>query len=192
MKKRVAYSFIGCLSIILSGCLGLGNGEGIQSKVKAGYRLYETSEVRMEVPDAWEEVSALKYKSGEHTIASFRSNVRNNQFTPNVVLINNTLSGEVASIDYGRALYKKVSDQLLAVREKEASTRKILIGGIETETLLTDIEGRESADSDQKRYMHISGVKGREAYILIAAARANEDQGVVEVLRMMVESFEIK
>lgn len=180
------------ISVILSGCLGFGDGEKPELTVKVGYRLHETGSVRIIVPEEWEEVSALKYKSGEHTVASFRSNVRNNRFTPNVAIVKNTLTAEVAPLDYGRALYKKVSDQLIGVREKEASSRKIRIGGTEAETLLTDIEGQDSADSDQKRFMHISGVKGKEAYVVVAAARVGEDQGVIEMLRMMVESFEIK
>lgn len=181
---------------LLTGCFGGGddgNGEDAMQEIP-GYTIYDSSEFSLQVPDEWEVLTPVNFKSDTpaNTLVAFRSNVRNPKFTANVAIVRNELAAEISTYDYARGLYQKVSDDLMEFKSLALGENKIYVSGIERDSLFIYIEGRTSADADIKRFMQISGVNGKNAYIITGSFLPGENEDTINKVEKMVKSFKIK
>lgn len=193
MKKIALFGLVTVISLSLTGCFGSGSNSSA-TKALDGYSLYDGADFTSQVPKDWETITDAKFRSDmpKGTVIAFRNNVRNMRFTANIAVIKNNLTETVSSLDYAKALQKKVSNDLSGYKELAADKTKISIGGKEEESLYLYFEGRENADSDVKRFMQFSGVKGKTAYIITCAFLWSEGEGMEKKLDTAIKSFAVK
>lgn len=193
MKKITLFCLISLVSLSLTGCLG-SSSKPAGAKALDGYTLYDGADFTMQVPKDWEIISDAKFRSDmpKGTVVAFRNNVRDVRFTANIAVIKNNLTEAISSLDYSKALQKKVSNDLGAYKEYSADKTKINIAGKEEDSLYLYFEGRENADSDVKRFMQFSGVKGKTAYIVTGAFLWSEGVGMEKKLDTAIKSFLVK
>lgn len=183
--KRASFAIIG-ISLLLTGCFGSSTDTKATEKTLEGFHSYSTEEIKLQIPNDWEVLTP------KNTLVAFRSNIRNPMYTANVAIIRNELPAEASTLDYAKILYEKVKSELTEFHEILAEQIKTHVKGSETDTLFTVFEGRESPDADLKRFMQVSAVSGKKAYIATGSMLASEDEGVSKMLETMVRSFEVK
>lgn len=193
--KKILILVIG-ISFFLTGCLGTSDSSNNDGPKTSGFHSYSTEDFKIQIPDEWDVLTPLNFTAGTppNTLVAFRSNIRNPRFTPNVVIIRNELSAEISTSDYAKTLHQKISNELSAFQEISVEKTNITVGGKPAETLFIYIEGRESPDSDLKRFMAIAGVKNQTAFIAMGSFLTNiaETESVANKMAETIRSFEIK
>lgn len=181
---------------MLAGCFGNSETPTASDKRLEGFHSYSTGEFSMQIPDEWEVVTPEKFQSNipQNTLIAFRNNVKNEKFTANVVVIKNDLlqEQEISSLDYAKSLHQKMSQDLSGYVEIAIEQMKNFLDNKENETVFLYIAGREQPESEMKKFMQISAVKGKTAYIALGAALENENEDAMKKIETMVKSFEIK
>lgn len=189
MRIRLAIVLI--LPIALSGCFHSAQEPEI---AQTGTHMYATEEFRLEIPNEWEILTSKDFTStaSPGTVVAFRSPVRNARFTANVVVIRNTLSTEIKTLDYAKFLRQRLAQDLsnyAAVGQEEVQMN---VSGIATPTLLIKSSGSESPQADVKIFAHKAGVKGLSAFVIASAHRPDEQENIISDVERMVSSFEVK
>ena len=151
MKKLLL--IIPVLLLTVSGCFG---GEDTPAPTPGtpaaeGSHNYATSEYKLEIPNDWEVLTPLTFKSTmpPNTLVAFRSSGNHLNYTPNVVIIKNVLPQEVSSKDYGEALRKKLSAELAGYKEIGIEDTTMMIDGKE----VTEKSDEYNAVFDDAFYM---------------------------------------
>ena len=180
------------LLLILAGCFGGNSGTAETSP--EGFHYYATEDFRMLIPDEWDILTPAHFSSSvpANTLVAFRSNIKGEKFTANVVAVRNNLPEEISSRDYAQAVFRKFSTEIVGFKEIEIKEDSIRVAGQDRASLFIFAEGRETPTGDVKRFIQRSGVNGKQAFIVLGAFLANESEEVTEKIRKMVESFEIK
>lgn len=153
----------------------------------------------MQIPDEWEILTPEKFQSNvpKNTLIAFRNNIKDENFTANVVVIKNELppEQEISTPDYAKSLRQKVSQDLSAYSEVAVEQVKVFVGGKENETVFLYALGREQPESELKKFIQISAVKGKTAYIAIGSMLPTESEtntALTDKIVTMVKSFELK
>lgn len=181
-------------SFLLAGCLGSNDSKTPSEKKIEGFHVYTAEEFSIQVPDEWETLSGagLPGNTPKNTLIAFRSNIKNPRFTANVALIKNDFAQEIIPLEYAKMLRQKTIDGLFDFREILTEQTKIMIAEQETDTILFIADGREATDQDLKRFMQISAVKGKTAYVAVGSFLAEEGEGTAKKLETMMRNFEVK
>ncbi len=186
--RKMAIISVALSSLLLSGCLGIASITGSTSGIKAidGYTVHDGGSFKILVPIGWE-VSAAP-----NVLVAFRDNVRNPSFTANVVVVKNTLPGEATTLDYAKVLYEKIKNSLSSFKEGAQDATQLRVDGVATDTIFTDVQGREGPDRDLKRFMHLSGVSGTTAYVVAGSMLVGEGEATAKKMETMIRSFEVE
>lgn len=182
VMKKIHLLFI-IISFLLTGCFGTSDSTSPSEKKAEGFHLYSTSEFSMLIPDEWEVLMPVKFKSDvpENTLIAFRNNVQNEKFTASVIVMKNELSEEgVSTEDYAKMLQQKIKEELSGVNE------------IQAEDVFYYIEGREQPENELKKFMQFSAVKGKNAYVVLGAFLATDTEDTAKKTETMVRSFSVK
>jgi len=187
--KRFLLSIL-CL-LVLSGC---SDGGDVVEVTPVNTHYYATKDFRILIPDEWEIIEPNRFTSQTpvNTLIAFRNNVRNENFTANVVIITNALQQTISTTDYSRLLLQKLKTELIGYTELQVENIPITIGAGLENTLFSFIEGREGSNSDVKRFMQSSGVKEKNAYIAIGSFLSDDLEATAQTIEKMIRSFEIK
>lgn len=190
MKKALIVLSV-ITSVLLSSC---GSTQEVVVKKMDGFHVYATEEFKIQVPDEWETLTSVNFKSDtpQNTIVSFRSNMRDVKFTPNIVIIKNEIPEGTKTSDYAKALQQKLATSLASYGEIFAQKDVILIGGQENETVFVHIEGRDDPSSDLKRFMQKAGIKGKTAYVAVGSCLSTAGEDVFKKLEGALRTFEVK
>jgi len=187
------------VSFLLSGCFGASDETKPSDKKIEGFHAYSTGEFSMQIPDEWEILTPEKFQSNvpKNTLIAFRNNIKDEKFTANVVVIKNELQQEqeISTLDYAKSLRQKVSQDLSAYGEVAVEQVKVFVGGKENETVFLYVLGREQPDSELKKFIQISAVKGKTAYIAIGSMLPTENETnitLTDKIVTMIKSFELK
>ncbi|MBP9717835.1 hypothetical protein KBD59_00885 [Candidatus Gracilibacteria bacterium] len=192
MRKYKYLSALVGLSLILSGCLGIGEGDTTTDA--GGFHSFATDEFRLDIPNSWEEVRPVQFTSDvpPNTLMAFRNNIKHPRYTATVTVIKNQLPKEVSTLDYSKALLQRLKQDLTGSKELGAEQVAIKISSIDTETLLMTLEGSDKPDAELKRYIHKAGVKNGVAYVVVGSYLPEESQEFVGQINRMVQSFEVR
>ncbi len=182
------------IALLLSGCFGSSDDKAPSEKKIEGFHVYSTEEFSIQVPDEWEVLTPVNFQSDtpKNTLTAFRSNIRSPKFTANAALVKNELSEEILGLDYAKVLRQKTADSLADYHEILTEQTKLVVGGNETDTILFVADGREATDQNLKRFMQISGIKGKTAYIAIGSFLTEEGEGTAKKVETMLRNFEVK
>lgn len=187
------------VSLLLSGCFGDSEEIKPSDKKIEGFHAYSTGEFSMQIPDEWEVITPEKFQSNvpKNTLIAFRNNIKDEKFTANVVVIKNELIGEqeIPTLDYAKSLRQKVSQDLSAYSEVAVEQIKVFVDGKENETVFLYVLGREQPESELKKFIQVSAVKGKTAYIAIGSMLPTESEtntALTDKIVTMVKSFELK
>lgn len=193
MHKKVILFSVGA-AVLLAGCFGGSSDKKEVVKKIEGFHSYETEEFRMQVPDAWETLTPLNFKSNisKNTLAAFRNNLRDPSFTANIVVLKNELASEISSTDYAKALNEKLKNNLSSYKEILIEKFNVNVEGKESESLFTHVEGRERPEADLKRFIQVSAVKEKNAFNALGAYLAKGDEGLAKKIETSIRSFEVK
>lgn len=181
--KKIFIAYILILIPLLSGCFDSDNKANVADKTAEGFHIYSTNEISLLIPDEWEVLMPVKFKSDvpKNTLIAFRNNVQNEKFTANVIVMKNELSKEgVLTENYAKTLQQKMKEELSGVNE------------IQVEDIFYYIEGREQPESELKKFMQLSAVKGKNAYISLGAFLATDTEDTAKRIETMVRSFSVK
>lgn len=196
--KKIFLSLI-IISFLLSGCFGSSKNPTPSDKKTEGFHSYSTGEFSMQIPDEWEVLTAEKFQSNvpQNTLIAFRNNVKDEKFTANVVVIKNDLpqEQEISNLDYAKSLHQKMSQDLSSYVEIAVEQMKIFVNGKENETVFLYALGREQPESEIKKFIQISAVKGKTAYIALGSMLSTENEmntALTDKIVTMVRSFEVK
>lgn len=192
MKKTfIALSLI--ISVMLSGCFGSSDTKPADKKIE-GFTLNSTDEFAMQVPNEWEifKPEELKDYVATNTLAAFRSNIRNATFTANVVVMKNDITVDMNTLDYSSALQRKMAKELLEYKELNSGETLLTVGGTVTNSTYMYVEGKQSADSDVKRFIATAAVKGKVGYVVLGAFLPSEGEATAKKIETMIKSFEVK
>lgn len=187
------------IPFLLAGCFGSSDSSTALDKKIEGFHSYSTGEFSMQIPDEWEVITLEKFQSNvpKNTLIAFRNNVKDEKFTANVVVIKNDLSQEqeISSLDYAKSLHQKMSQDLSNYIEIAVEQMKIFADNKENETIFLYAVGREQPESDLKKFMQISGIKGKTAYIALGSMLSTESETntvLTDKIITMIKSFEVK
>lgn len=184
---------VALVSLLLTSCFSSDDAP-VAGDAPDGYHAYATQEFKLHIPDAWEILTPTHFTSAvpKNTLVAFRNNIKGASFTANVVVVKNLLPEEISSRDYAQAVARKFAGELTNFKELEVKEDSINVGGTPKATLFIFAEGRETPTADLKHYVMGSGVKEKNAFVVLGAFLANEPEETVEKMNTMVKSFEIK
>lgn len=192
MKKTfIALSLI--ISVLLSGCFGSDTTKPADKKID-GFTLNSTDEFSIQIPNEWEifKPEELKDYVAKNTLAAFRSNVRNATFTANVVVLKNDITVDANSLSYSGALQRKMEQELLGYKTLLSEKTVLTVGGAATDATYMYVEGRQSAESDFKRFIATAAVKGKIGYVVLGAFLPSEGEAMAKKIETIIKSFEVK
>lgn len=192
--KKLFLTITVVASVLLTGCFGSSESKAPSEKKIEGFHVYSVDEFSIQVADEWETLSGVNLPSNapKNTLIAFRSNIKNPRFTANAALIKNDLAQEISTLEYAKMLRQKTIDGLFDFHEILTEQTKIVVAGQETDTILFVAEGRDATDQDLKRFMQISTVKGKTAYVAVGSFLSEEGEGMAKKLETMMRNFEIK
>lgn len=192
--KKILFTLAVMATILLTGCLGNSNNDTAENKQITGFKPYETEEFKIQIPEEWEVLTPAQFRKDTppNTVIAFRGNLRNPIFTANIVILKNELTGEIASIDYAKALKQKTASELNGYKELLADNYKLLVAKNETATLYERAEGKNVDSADVKVFEYTSAVKSKTAYIVMGSMLTNEQEAVAKKIETAIKSFEVK
>lgn len=182
MKRKI---FILIFAALLSGCFGGSDNAPNEAKIIEGYKNMGNGEFNIQIPDDWIILGKNDFPDSVsgNIAAAARSNIQNNIFSPNVVIIKNALDAEINGMDYAKAVLQKNKQEIIGYNELKSEEFE--------NSLFLYIEGRDESDSEKKRFMQFTLTKGETAYVVTGSFLANEDEGIAKKMEAIVKSFKV-
>ncbi len=190
MKKFLILAF---LSLLLTAC-GSSSDSTDAAIDEKGFQPFETSEFSIKFPKNWDSLTPKDFVSSvpQGTLAAFRNTIKNDTFVANFSITKVTISDETDSLDYAKGLLQKQSSTLADFEDAGNKEVEVKIKGKIVTTLLTHFLGKKTADSDTVEFLQLAAVNGKEAYIVTAAFREDEESSVKKALETSLQSLVIK
>lgn len=188
--KRSLFSVIVGLMLVLTAC----GSSDTSTADETGVHSYATDEIRIDVPNSWEIIPPLQFSSDvpPNTQIAFRNNIKHPRYTATVSIIKNHLDKQVSTVDYAKALLQRLKQDITGAKELGAEQVAIKIAGVDTESLMTTVEGSQQPDSEPKVYVHKVGVKNDFAFVVIGTYLPEETAEAKDQIDKMVRSFEVR
>lgn len=187
-----------CTSL-LSGCFNFSgttgsSSSGNQTSVDEQHKLYETNVFSVVVPKTWDVYEKDDFTSDvpEETIVVFRNNVKNENFTANVNIVQNGLQQPIALLDYAKMVSNRQRSGLYDYKETKKEEVKMKIGTREEPSYIIMFEAKKSPDEKIVRYIQAYAISGNSAYIITGAISTQENDNVVKTIEDIVKSFKLK
>jgi|GEM_PF-1277051 len=183
---------------ILSGCIDFSGGNkstsGSQTAVDDQHKLYETNVFSAIVPKDWDVYEKDDFTSDvpSETIVVFRNNVKNENFTGNVNVVQNILQQSTSILDYAKMVNNRQSSGLYDYKEIKKEETKMKIGSREEPSYIVTFEAKKSPDEKVIRYIQTYAISGNNAYIITGALSTQENDSVVKTIEDIVKSFKLK
>jgi lipopolysaccharide export LptBFGC system permease protein LptF len=195
--KLVAISAL-CTGL-LSGCFNFSGSSGStstgnQTSVDEQHKLYETNAFSVVVPKTWDVFEKDDFTSDvpEETIVVFRNNVKNENFTANVNIVQNNLQQPLSLLDYAKMVNNRQRSGLYDYKETKKEDFKLKIGSKEEPSYIIMFEAKKTPDEKVVRYIQGYGISGNSAYIITGAISTQENDNVVKTIEDIVKSFKLK
>lgn len=184
---------------LLSGCFNFSGTSGTtatgnQTSVDEQHKLYETNVFSTVIPKTWDVYEKDDFTSDvpEETIVVFRNNVKNENFTANVNIVQNNLQQPVSLLDYAKMVNNRQRSGLYDYKEIKKEDFKMKIGSKEEPSYIVMYEAKKSPDEKVVRYIQGYGISGNSAYIITGAISTQENDNVVKTIEEIVKSFKLK
>ena len=190
-RKMLVMLMIVFSGLSLTGCFNFGGDTA--ATVDARSRVYESDEFTITIPREWEVIEKNQFTSNipKETEVVFRNNVKNETFTATTQVLKKPLQEEVSTLDYARMVINRQQD-LYDFRELAREEVKMKIDGREENSYLIRFEGRKAPKEKLVRYSQVYAVKGKNAYIVLAAYAPQENESVVKTMEDIVKSLSVK
>lgn len=185
------------LLLSFSGCFSFG-GTGDNTSTERAQddvsKIYETNEYSIILPKDWEIIERADFTADipRETDVVFRSNVKNETFTPTVAVVKKELLEPVTSLEYGKLVHNRQNLGLVDFNEISQSVIRVKVGDEEVETLFRIYEGRKAPDERMIRYQESYFVKGNNAYIVVGGTHPRETDTNIQTVERIVKSFQLK
>ncbi len=189
-RKNLVMFMIVASMLTLTACSSSG---GTSTTTDERSKVYESGEFTITIPKEWEVINKEQFTSNipKETEVVFRNNIKNETFTANTQVLKKPLQEEVSSLDYARMVMNREQD-LYDFKELQRQEITLKINGQDEKTFLIKFEGRKSPEEKLVRYSQSYAVKGKKAYIVLAAYAPQENESVVKVMEDIVKSFSLK
>lgn len=185
--------------ILLSGCLSLdggnsGGGNNNSNQALQQSKSYNNGQFEISYPENWDVIEPKNFTSDipPETKVVIRNNIKNENFTANVNIVQNSLQKDKSSLDYAKEVLNRQKTGLLDYKETKRDLVKINIGGSEQESYYVEFDARLNPGDPITRFAQTYGVKGSNAYIALAAHAQEESTAVIDQLHKMIKSFQVK
>lgn len=188
MKKISTLLF--AVSLFLSGC-GTSTPQERNNDVandEPRYHDYVTNDFRMSVSDDWTTLNNFDSSYPNGLRVAFKDNIKDTDFVANVTVFEDEMEKSLTNEDISQNKLKDNSETLLEYQL--ISQEEITLDG--NTTYLNIFEGKNSAESENYRFMQTYITKGNNAWIVTATYVPTEDEFTIERMETMLKSFNLK
>ncbi len=195
MQKLITSILIGTL-LILPGCLGFGGGDGggetPPTEVLTFYRLVESSEFSLQVPEDWETIQHFTSSYPDNTIVAFRNNVQDHHFVANINVTRNTVEEGTTTRDYALEMSETVANQLLNFELLNEEETTIFVDGVGQETFLYEFKGTNDPTIAPRRFIQTYGVSGTQGYVITGTYAHDDTELAIDQVKQSIPTFMVK
>ena len=195
MKKTIVAMIAS--SIFLAGCLGIG-GENSgdetnqdQGSITQNFSLYQASDFSITHPSDWEILEKKDFPSNvpTSTIVIFRSNIKNDIFTPNLNISQTTISNNLTSTDFG--LQTLTTEKYNLVGFREISREEYSIGSEENQVkaFITTFQGQKTITENTIEFKQLCIARNQYGIIITGAYLPAEGEELSDKMDKIIKSF---
>lgn len=178
----------------LSGCFGENGTENgaLPIETMEFFRVVESSEFRLQVPEDWETIQEFTSDYPENTIVAFRNNIHDHSFLANLNITKNSVPKGTTTQDYALKLIEIISGQLINFQTLNKEETTININGEAVKTIRFEFKGTNDRTTPTRHFIQIYGVKGTAAYILTASYDDKDSELAIDQVTKSIGTFEIR
>lgn len=197
MKKLFSSLLIGSLLLLTPGCLGFGGGgnddkETPPTEVITFYRLVESSEFSIQVPEDWETIQYFPSSYPDNTAVAFRNNIQDNDFVANINVVRNTVPEGTLSRDYALESFDNISSQLLNFELLSEEEATIFVGLEGQDSFIYEFKGTNDPTIEPHRFVQFYGVSGTNGYIVTGSYDITDTELAIDQIRQSIPTFMLK
>lgn len=197
MKQHMRTAFTSFLLVALlslGGCFNFSGEEAQQPEPGGESSVYQTNDFSINIPADWEVIDENDFtpEVPDETVAVFRNNVKNENFTANVNVVQRGIQSPVTSMEYANLVNNRQKSGLVDYRETRKETISIASGDQKEDTYFIAFEARKSSSDPLIRYFQTYGVRGNSAYIVTGALSTQENESTVQTVEKIVRSFRLR
>ncbi len=175
--------------IFLSSCTGADETGLIKST-----RTYETANFKIDYPLDWEVIDRARFEKEipENIVVGFRTNIKNEVFTTNVNISIDIFEKEVKPKDFAFSTLSLASKELVDFKEIQIGETTVSINEIKQLAYYIEYEGRASAKDPNINFRQVFASKGPVVYSITRASLPSENESIVNMANLMLNSFTLK
>ncbi len=179
--------------MILGGCSSSGS-ETVTGPADDLTKFFEysTAEFAIQVPNEWETVNAFTSEYPESVRVAFRDNLKDGDFTANVVVTRENNGKSLTSMDFAQKTLGIHGETLISYRLISQENLELGMNGGASATVLNTFEGKKEADAATLNFQQVYLTKGEQAWTVTASYLPNEDEFTVARMETMLKSFRLK
>lgn len=189
MKKLLSLSLIA--AFLFTACSTESDNPENTDPTK---QVYQTTTFHISAPQDWEALDQNNFTSNvpNSTVVAFRETTRNEIFTPNVNVTENSLDQSVTSLDLAKSTIQNNSQNLLSYTLTSEEPYSFADGDEIIQTTWIEFQGKQKSDSPIISFKQLFVVKDGLGYTITGAYLPNEDESVVKQIEEMLNSFTLK
>lgn len=193
MKKQIIVGMaLASLLLVGTGCGLFGGDEQEEKPRSADANSYQHESFSISPPKDWETVTTFTKEYPKGIVVAFRNNVKDDNFTANINMLQKTVPEGFTSIDFALQELKNHEKNLLNYKENSRENTKITVGGQSVDTLLLYFQGKQNAEDDVIKFLQIFGVKGTVGFVATGALPENSDEDSVKKIEEALRTFVVK
>lgn len=171
-------------ALTLTGCFGGTESQAVEAPI--GFKAFETNEISLIYPEAWELLTQSDFTSSvpANTIAAIRNNIRSDIFTANLNITKSSLQKGTTVEDFKKSNIEALKNSLIGFQELETVEH--------SEGLLLSFQGKKGISEPVLNFKQLLSTGDTSAYIVTASYLPGEDESIVKALNEMLESVSLK
>lgn len=187
MKKL---STVLVLSLFLASC----SLSSTETTLTGNTNVYETANFQINYPLDWEVVDKTRFETSipENIIVAFRSNIKNETFTTNLNISLDVFDQEVNTKDFGLSTLSLASKQLTDFVDIQMGETTVNFNSTKQNAYYIEYEGKSSPKDPLVHFKQVFANKGAVIYTVTNAYLPNEDESIVNLADLMLNSFTLK
>lgn len=164
------------------------------SGVASNLNTFETANFKINYPFDWELIDRNKFEVNipDNVILAIRSNLKNETFTTNINLSVDVLEKETNSKNIASSSLAQAKNTLTSFKEINAKETTVKSISSEIPAFLIEYEGKSSPNSPLIHFKQIVATQGTAVYTLTRANSPNEDESIVNMADLVLNSFVLK
>jgi hypothetical protein len=193
LKQFTSLSVLLLSILLITGCgSDEPTTEGPVTEILTFYRLVESNEFSLQVPEDWETIQNFTTAYPENTIVAFRNNIQDHDFIANINVVRNEVTEGTTSADYAIEMFDTISNQLINYKKLNEESYTLYVGANPIETFLYEFQGINDPTETTKQFIQIYGTNGTNAYVATGSYDADDSELAIDQIQQSMRTFMLK